>query len=84
MSIVIITLSILFGIPALFALVIYLEDNGTISRKVAWLIIIGLCLMPYIVSIFFLKEDFLIFWIAYTLMMLIALAIVGIIKLFQR
>lgn len=85
---IIIYLICFFGMPVLFALAIYLEDEGRISPKVMWLMIIGICLIPYIVSVFFMEDDFLVFWAAYTALLMITLAVIGIIvgirKLFNK
>lgn len=83
MEIVVICLSIFFGIPALFACAVYLEEEGKISKKGAYLMILGICLLPYIVSAF-IGDDFLVFWAVYTVMMLFVLIVIGIIKLFHK
>ena len=81
-----IVLIITFGIQALFVLAVYLRVEGKITPKGERLMVIGICLIPYIVSSF--MDGFLVFWAAYTAMLLISLAIVGIIvgirKLFNK
>ena len=85
MDIVIVTfLLFFFLVPILFMLGFYLYESEKISKQMMYLIFGGICLIPYVYSAILMKDGFMVFWVAYTILMLLTLVAVAIIKWFQK
>lgn len=73
-----------FLVPYLFMKVISLCEDEKISKNMERLLIVGICLIPYPVAAIMMGSDSNVFFVAYTILLYLALIAVGIIKLFQR